>query len=296
MITNQIKLKADRQEDLQRISPGFPVSVYQTDFSHPNYQRVNWHWHDDFQICLVTKGSVCFHVVGKTWEVPAATGIFINKKLAHAAEPAVKESAYYCIDFPPDMVCPIQYDCLKGEVLAPFEGEEASPCFLFDTVQQGGRMIVDTIYGIIDTSENPNMAGWELLIHSAILKLWPTILAMSQGKGTKVSPQTNQRIQKMIAFLNNHYNEKVLLSDLSQVAFLCPEECTRFFKKITGKTIFQYLMQYRIEKSQELLRHTDMPIAEIAAHTGFSTKATFQYVFKSRLGLHQISIEKALPN
>lgn len=285
MIINQIKLKSDKEEDLQRILPGFPISVYQTDFSHLNYQRVNWHWHDDFQICLVTKGSVLFHVVSKTWKVSAGTGIFINKKLAHNAEPDIKGSAYYCIDFHPDLICPSQYNSLKEKVLSSFESEETSSCFLFDTVQQGGRMIVDTIHDIIDISENQNMVGWELIIHSEILKLWPAILIMSQGNGTRINFQSNQRIQKMITYLNDHYNEKVSLSDLSQVAFLCPEECTRFFKKITGKTIFQYLMQYRVEKSQKLLCQTDMSIAEIATHTGFSTQSYFSVCFQKQTGL-----------
>ena len=89
----------------------------------------------------------------------------------------------------------------------------------------------------------------------------------------------------MITYLNDHYNEKVSLSDLSQIAFLCPEECTRFFKKITGKTIFQYLMQYRVEKSQKLLCQTDMSIAEIATHTGFSTQSYFSVCFQKQTGL-----------
>lgn len=285
MITNQIKLKSDRQEDLQRVSPGFPISVYQTDFSHLNYQRVNWHWHNDFQVCLVTRGSVLFYIVSKVWKVSAGTGIFINKKLAHTAEPATKGAAYYCINFHPDLICPNQCNFLKEKVLTPFENGETSSCFLFDTNQQMGRSIIDTIHSIIDISENQNITGWELLIHSEILKLWPTILVMSQGSTTKINIQSNQRIQKMIAYLNEHYNEKVSLSDLSQIAFLCPEECTRFFKKITGKTIFQYLIQYRIEKSQEFLRNTDMSIAEIASHTGFSTQSYFSVCFQKQTGL-----------
>ena len=32
MIVNQLQLAEDQREIMQRITPGFPVSVYQTDF------------------------------------------------------------------------------------------------------------------------------------------------------------------------------------------------------------------------------------------------------------------------
>ncbi len=285
MITNQIKIRSsDRQEDLQRVSPGFPISVYQTDFSRHDYQCVNWHWHNDFQLCLVTRGSVLFHVVSQTRVIPAGVGIFINKKLAHTAEPDTEGAAYYCIDFHPDMICIDQYHLLKEKILAPFESDKTLPCFLFDNTEPSGRTIIETIYRMIDLSERKEGIGWELLLQSEVLRLWPTILSISQGHGIRVNFQSNQRMQKIISYLNEHYNEKVTLEAVAQEVFLCPEECTRFLKKITGKTVFQYLMQYRIEKSQELLRYSDMTIAEIAAHTGFSTQSYFSLCFQKKTG------------
>ena len=212
-------------------------------------------------------------------------GIFINKKLVHTAEPNINDSSYYCVDFHPDLICSNQCTSLKEKVLAPFEVGDTASCFIFDNTQQTGKAIIDAIHCIIDISEKQSITGWELLVHSEILKIWPAILSISRGSSTRINYLSNQRIQNMVIYLNNHYNEKVSLSDLSQIAFLCPEECTRFFKKITGKTIFQYLIQHRVERSQELLRSTDMTLAEIAIHTGFSTQSYFSVCFKKQTGV-----------
>lgn len=60
MITNYLSINSDREENLIRIFPDFPVSVYRTDFSDPSYQLVSWHWHEDFQFCLVERGRGLF--------------------------------------------------------------------------------------------------------------------------------------------------------------------------------------------------------------------------------------------
>lgn len=106
MIVNQLQLAEDQREIMQRITPRFPVSVYQTDFSAKPYKSVIWHWHEDFQFCWVYRGTVRFQVVDQSYTLPKDSGIFINCRLAHTAEPISPDAAYYCVDTHPDLICP----------------------------------------------------------------------------------------------------------------------------------------------------------------------------------------------
>ncbi len=78
MITNYLSINSDREENLIRIFPDFPVSVYRTDFSDPSYQLVSWHWHEDFQFCLVERGEVCFQTPGSRFPISSGCGIFLT--------------------------------------------------------------------------------------------------------------------------------------------------------------------------------------------------------------------------
>lgn len=59
----------------------------------------------------------------------------------------------------------------------------------------------------------------------------------------------------------------------------------KVFKKHTGKTIKEYLNDRRIDKAVELLCRTNLPIAEIAARTGFNNVTYFNRQFKNHHGL-----------
>jgi len=52
-----------------------------------------------------------------------------------------------------------------------------------------------------------------------------------------------------------------------------------------GQTPNNYLFQYRIQKSREMLRETKRPICEIAFACGFQTASYFSYVFRKEMGI-----------
>lgn len=59
--------------------------------------------------------------------------------------------------------------------------------------------------------------------------------------------------------------------------------CSRF-KKFTGLTITQYILQQKIINSQRMLEFTDKSISEIAELYMFSSQSHFQNVFKRIVG------------
>lgn len=284
MIINQLKLAEDQREIMQRIAPRFPVSIYQTDFSVKPYKSVIWHWHEDFQFCWVYRGSVRFQVVDQSYILNADSGIFINCRLAHTAEPLSPEAAYYCVDTHPDLICPDPDSSVYKQMVEPFVQSTRSPVFVFSGDTPDGFDVLRSLKKIFNLFHREELLGRELLIQSEILRLWPSILKRAQRVSTPVNAVGNDRIKKIVTYIEEHYAEKITLRSISEQIFLSPEECSRYFKKMIGTSLFQFIIQYRIKKSLDLLLNTELTIAEVAQHCGFSTQSYYTACFKKIKG------------
>ncbi len=58
----------------------------------------------------------------------------------------------------------------------------------------------------------------------------------------------------------------------------------RLFKQSTGISPYQYLMQQRIERGQQLLRRTDWTVTAIAMDCGFNNQSHFAKYFRHYVG------------
>ncbi len=79
----------------------------------------------------------------------------------------------------------------------------------------------------------------------------------------------------------SHYDMKLLAE---QVGYN-PSYLSQKFKKVTGMTITEYGLKCRLKEADVLLRHTDVPISEIAAILCFSSQSHFQKAFKKQYGM-----------
>ena len=52
------------------------------------------------------------------------------------------------------------------------------------------------------------------------------------------------------------------------------------FKKETGHTFINYLNNYKIEKSKELLKNTNMSLLDISLEVGFNNQSYYSTIFK----------------
>jgi two-component system response regulator YesN len=67
--------------------------------------------------------------------------------------------------------------------------------------------------------------------------------------------------------------------------YLTPTYLSSLFRKETGKTISEYIIEVRIEKSKELLKKQRVKLFEIAREVGYSDANYFAKVFKMQIGL-----------
>ena len=96
-----------------------------------------------------------------------------------------------------------------------------------------------------------------------------------------LSPGTMRRVRE---YVEVHLGKSIDLSMLAGVAGLSVHHFARQFKQSAGVTPHAYLTQKRIERAQEMLVQTDIPLAEIAFAVGFFDQGHLARHFRQRFG------------
>jgi len=89
----------------------------------------------------------------------------------------------------------------------------------------------------------------------------------------------NDVFNKVYQYIEEHYSEDLTRDDVAQFAFMNSSYFSRFFKKHTGISFSDYLIDLRIKKSIKFLE-TDMNIDDICYKVGYGSRANFTRNFK----------------
>ena len=86
-------------------------------------------------------------------------------------------------------------------------------------------------------------------------------------------------------YIEAHYPENPSLASISADMGVSPQYAARIFRKHAEESVTSALQRVRIEKAQELLRYTPLPIGEISFAVGFSSPYYFTRVFHRFTGV-----------
>lgn len=99
----------------------------------------------------------------------------------------------------------------------------------------------------------------------------------------------NSRMRFYVDSIRQEIQEKYQniksVEEICQPLYISVSYANAIFKKETGKSIFDYLVEFRIEKAKELLRDPHIKIYEIVERVGYLNKSYFTALFKKHTGL-----------
>ncbi|UQT49867.1 AraC family transcriptional regulator [Flavonifractor plautii] len=82
-------------------------------------------------------------------------------------------------------------------------------------------------------------------------------------------------IETALSYIHAHYAQPISMAEVAAQLYRSPEHFSRQFKEEVGENFSSYLTRYRLERAQELLQTTDLPVASVAVQTGYTTPDTF---------------------
>ncbi|WP_394924370.1 helix-turn-helix domain-containing protein [uncultured Robinsoniella sp.] len=91
-------------------------------------------------------------------------------------------------------------------------------------------------------------------------------------------------VDELQKYIDMHYQEDIRRSDLADLVYLNTDYISRIFKKETGMSISNYLIQKRVEVAKRLLTQSKLPINTVSIHVGYSNFSYFTKMFRENSG------------
>ena len=287
-----INVYDDQREMKQHGSFEFPVAVYHYVMSDCVMGYINWHWHEEIQLNLVTHGTVRFFADGQQILVKEGDGFFINSGRLHMARPeGDPASSYLCLDFHPRLMSSFSGSIFEEKYVKPYlSGESLNHMKLSrrDAAQEAVLHQLENIDKLVRKAD----FGYELKVEAAIIELWLHLIRLSENTAAPAPSRSHDTAQEIISFLREHYQEDLGLNDVSRAVGFSSSECCRLFKRVTGGTILNYLKSYRLTRSIELLEETELPVSRIALESGFNGTSYYIESFKKELKMTPLQYRK----
>ena len=292
----ELPIDLEGMETTKHGSFSFPLAMYHSVMGKNVLGHTPWHWHGELQFCLVTEGSIRFFVNEKQYLLQAGEGVFINSGYLHMAKPeGGLDSAYICLDAAPRLLASFSGSALEAKYVTPFLKDPAMEDRRLAPDVPWQKAILDRIgraYGLFEAQQ----FGCELLLTVLLQEMWLLLLEhRPQGEAASHSRlQENTVVQGILSYISRNFDRRITLEDISRAVSFSGGECCRLFKKVTGDTIFSYLKSYRLARSMELLRDTQLSISQIAYDTGFCSTSYFIEIFKSQNNTTPLQYRKAV--
>lgn len=283
----------DFSETVAYNNPLFPAYVvYGFLSSYPNYSSIS-HWHKDLEFILLKKGTMTYNVNGKLINLEESSGIIVNSRQLHYGfSEEHNECEFGCILLSPELL--LENSWFYRNFIEPITENAAYP-YLY--LKRNGWMAsvmekLENIYDYLGKEEINPILYFELMKdYFTIMKiLYENLDVENSALMTESSNLTS--VRNMIAFIEEHYMERITLADIALSGACCKSKCSLLFKEYLHDTPITYITKLRLRKSLFPLLCSDQNIAAIAYECGFGGASYYCETFKKYYGVSPLMYKK----
>ena len=130
----------------------------------------------------------------------------------------------------------------------------------------------------------PKQTPFHLIGH--LFLFWDYFTRSSKSKRLfETSKMSDYYIKEAINFIEQNFQNDISIEEIAEVCGINRSYLGKIFKKNVGKSPQEFLMNYRMVKATELLKLTDLSIADIGKAVSYENQLHFSRAFKTILGI-----------
>jgi AraC family transcriptional regulator len=145
------------------------------------------------------------------------------------------------------------------------------------------QLISEQLVREYEHQEQPDRFYVESLAQALVAHLVTKYSAAGCWSPTGPGP-SDRRVRRALDYLHDNLADKPTVDGMAAAAGLSTSQVAALFQAAIGVSPHRYLMQQRVERARQLLRHTPLAIAEVAARTGFTDQSHLTRVMRRVAG------------
>lgn len=259
-------------------------------FENENFDAP-WHFHTEFELTFIAKGKGIRYVGNSIEKFEEGDFILLGSNLPHCWKDSIRpESRVKSLVFQwnnellgDGWLEKQEFGSIKALMFRASEGIK------FNEEYAQGKL--KTLKRLMQYSPYKRLIGFlQLLQELSITKEYETLT--TPGFLPNLNHKANHRIDMVYDFVQNNYDKKIKLDEVSSLVSMGNEAFCRFFKRTLNKSFFAFINEYRINLSCKMLIETNMQISQIAYACGYESLPFFYRQFKKFMGCSPLVYRK----
>jgi AraC-like DNA-binding protein len=253
----------------------------------PNFGKI-WHYHPELELHYVVRGEGVRFIGDNISNFSSGEIILLGENLPHTwrcneeyyQQQSGLEVEAIVIQFLPD--------CLGKDFIHLPESFLIPK--LFDKAKKGMIINGTAREKLIQLLENAPKANQidKLLLLMNILKVLAETEEFTEITSAHAFYQSNEtdslRLNKICSFTLTHYKREITLEEIAAISNLSITSFCRYFRLMTNKTYYDFLIEIRISHACRLLVEDKFPTDVICFECGFNNVSNFYRHFKKVTG------------
>lgn len=264
----------------------FPIAFFNDDLTKV---AVPPHWHDEFELVIITEGKVRVRIAGREFLLSVGEGYFTNSGILHAAVLMTQSAKQHAMVFSPHMIS-CGSDLVWKTCVIPVLNNPRIPFIRLTAAVPWQKDILTMAesawqYGAYEKEGYPIHVRY-LLSQAFALIVHHAETIESESVYADKYQRDELRVKKALLFIEKNYGTSITLDEIAGSASISVSTCLRLFSTVLGTTPIRCLMEYRLQRAAEELGHPgDRSIAEIAHSCGFTDASYFNRCFQKAYGM-----------
>lgn len=283
-----ININHQLREQMPHDASNFPIYFFSDELALLPNKEGPLHWHVEFEIATAECEVLDFQVGQEHIILEAGDSIFINGNILHG----IKQLSEGLPDVMPNIV-------FSGTILAPETSTiyqkyiktitccDSLSYIVFRKWNDEHKLVNGLIKDIYQELQEQRI-GYEMVLQrklSCILEyIFLNLDSFPKLESTRMQINTQVRIQKMLSYIYEHYNETITLEDIAKAADISRSEAGRCFKRYMNCSPMDALIQYRLQVAHRLLNDKSLSLEQISEVCGFHSSNYFSRRFRKEYG------------
>lgn len=247
-----------------------------------------FHTHFQYELFIFYNGHCKYAIGNKVYELQPGDILVMDGSLMH--RPFIfGDDRFYersIVQFSSEWIRPVLHALNASSLLEPFEENHFS---ILRSEELSAIEVLETHIQCIEQyirDYNPEYVDTELKLE--VVHLLLKVTQLFEEADARKSDELGDKytfVQQAVQYVQNHFQEKFTLDDVADELSISKSYLVHLFKELTGGTIMDYAMNYRLKQAMHMLVvYPEMKHKDICYNCGFENESHFSRFFKKNTG------------